>query len=109
MMTDFARSGFDPGMLGLHFQSFFAVFTLVGFVLLTYWAMHNLSKNHLRNVAITILGVGLVGLLTAAWLADLSPRERGNKAECPMQRLWNGTQLPTVTPPAGTSVPSVIR
>jgi len=88
MMYSFSNAGFNPGLMIPYFQSFFGLFTLVGFVLLAYWAMHNLSKNHQRTVAITILGVGMVGLLLTAWMQE-SPRSRLSNNDARFQ-MMNG-------------------
>gem|GEM_PF-2126961 len=89
MMYSFANAGFSPGLMIPYFQSFFGLFTLVGFILLAYWAMHNLSKNHQRTVAITILGVGMAGLLLTALLMEGSPRSRATN-EASRFQMMNG-------------------
>lgn len=87
MLYAFANPGFQAGLFLPYFQSFFGLFTLVGFVLLTYWAMHNLSKHHLRTAAVTILGTGLVGLLFTAWLMEREPRFRPQGSGARLQMM----------------------
>jgi hypothetical protein len=53
----------------LHIHWFFAVTALVGFVLITVWAMKHLSGEKLKITAISVLAAGIVGALLTAPLA----------------------------------------
>jgi hypothetical protein len=70
MMNFFPRAAISPEPFGIHIQALFGALTLVGLILLTYWAIRYLNKEHLRAVAIWILAVGLIGSILCTWLAN---------------------------------------
>jgi hypothetical protein len=73
MMNTFpstGMTGLGSGMFALHLHWFFGAFAIVGFILLTVWALKNLSGEKLKSFTMWILVIGIIGtLLTAPFAA----------------------------------------
>jgi len=60
---------YSAGMVWLHIHWFFGSFAIVGFILLTVWALRNLRKETLKTLTLWLLVVGIVGTIVTAPLA----------------------------------------
>ena len=66
MYSSTGMTGFGSGWFWLHLHWFFGAFAIVGFILLTVWAIKNLSGDKLKSVTMWLLGIGIVGTLATA-------------------------------------------
>jgi len=85
-MNDITTNGFaEPGaaMFWLHLHWFFGAFAIVGFILLTVWAVKKLSDEKLKSFTIWLLVIGIVGTLLTAPLAFSGFQQ--------MAYSWNGS------------------
>lgn len=65
-MMDLSSSA---GIVWLHIHWFFGSFAIVGFILLTVWALRSLRKETLKTLTLWLLVIGIVGTLVSAPLA----------------------------------------
>lgn len=68
-MNTTGMAGIGSGLFWLHLHWIFVGFAIVGFVLLTVWALRTLKGNHLRSLMLWLLTVGIIGTLVTAPLA----------------------------------------
>ncbi|OGJ58893.1 hypothetical protein A2635_01685 [Candidatus Peribacteria bacterium RIFCSPHIGHO2_01_FULL_51_9] len=69
MMNTLGFSEYSSGFFWVHVHWFFGLFALVGFILLTVWALKFLSAQSLKSLASWLLVVGILGSLLTAPLA----------------------------------------
>ena len=90
-------SGTGTTMFLLHFHWIFISFVIVGFILLTSWALKNLTGKQLQSLAIWILTIGILGSLITAPFAAKGIHSKmntagstcgiGNSAMCDMEHM----------------------
>ena len=69
MMNRLPLSEMGAGVFWLHVHFFFGIFALVGFILLTVWALKFLSASSLKSLSKWLLIIGILGALLSAPLA----------------------------------------
>ncbi|MCA9371130.1 MAG: hypothetical protein KC680_04185 [Candidatus Peregrinibacteria bacterium] len=96
-------------ILVFHAHMFFASFAIVGFILLTFWALKNLQKDKLKSAAVWLLVVGILGTLVTAPLAtkgwktmhpgmhSMGMMKGGecsmSNGECPLKEMMNDNEV----------------
>lgn len=60
------QNSFSWLALGWHIHMTFVVVALIGGILLAIWAVKNLQKNKLRNFAVWLVIIGIVGYMLTA-------------------------------------------
>lgn len=78
MNNTFSSFGSSTFLFGFH--KLFALAFLLGLIFFIYWAIKNLKKDELKNWAITLLIIGLAGLLLTASFGGFSHRSFKGKA-----------------------------
>jgi hypothetical protein len=69
MMSTTGLWGIGAGVFWLHLHWFFGAFAIVGYILLTVWALKNLTGEKLKSVTVWLLAIGIIGTLLTAPLA----------------------------------------
>lgn len=72
--------GLGTGLTGAHAQTFFALLTVVGLVLIIVWGMRFANREQLKHAITWLLILGIVGMLLTMPLVRLESRWMG----------WNG-------------------
>ena len=78
-MATTGMKGIKAGIFLLHIHWFFGAFAIIGFILLTFWALRNLSKERLKTFAIWLLAIGIIGSLLTAPAAGLKWKKMAHK------------------------------
>ena len=66
MWNTIGMTGIGSGMFWLHLHWIFGGFAIVGFILLTVWALKNLTGDKLKTTTMWILAIGIIGTLITA-------------------------------------------
>ena len=99
MYSTTGMTGIGSGSFWLHLHGLFGALTIVGFVLLTAWALKNLSGAALKSVTLWLLGIGIIGvLLTAPFAANSFQWRHSGYANKDGGMMMNGPMGSTGSP-----------
>jgi len=79
-MMNTTGMNYGSSLFWLHVHWFFSSFAIVGFILLTVWALKNLSSEKLKSLLVGFLVVGIVGSLFTAPFVPWGVWHRGGSS-----------------------------